>query len=84
MTDEEKATHPVFTRLPTGIISQIDALVAENMYTNRGDFIREAVRVYLQEIEDRKKYPFKSTMRFTDSGSEILEVNKERLSRDQR
>ena len=66
MNDDEKPTHPVLTRLPTGIIAEIDALVAANRYTSRSDFIREACRLYLNEIEDLRKRPYRTKRQFSD------------------
>ena len=42
--------------LPETLISRLDAFLKENReYQNRSDFIKEAVRVRMQQIERDKK-----------------------------
>ena len=42
--------------LPETLISKLDAFLKENPeYQNRSDFIKEAVRVRIQQIENNKE-----------------------------
>jgi|Deesub1362B_J571_1020462.scaffolds.fasta_scaffold00137_62 Arc/MetJ-type ribon-helix-helix transcriptional regulator len=44
-------TIKVSTRLPSKIVKEIDKLVESGLFTNRSDFIKEAVRQYLRELK---------------------------------
>ena len=44
-------TIKVSTRLPSRIVKEIDKLVESGLFTNRSDFIEEAVRQYLRELK---------------------------------
>jgi len=41
----------VSARIPAKIVEEIDKLVQEGIFSNRSDFIKEAVRNYLRELK---------------------------------
>ena len=54
--DEDAHSVQVNTRIPVGLIQEIDALVSEDRFRSRGDFVLAAVRHYLDLIAIEKRY----------------------------
>ena len=44
-------TIKISTRLPEGLVREIDKMVGRGMFSNRSDFIKEAIRYYLRELK---------------------------------
>ncbi|WP_370519643.1 ribbon-helix-helix domain-containing protein [Thermococcus sp. JdF3] len=42
----------VSVRLPPKLASEIDRLVEEGLFSNRSDFIKEAIRYYLRNVKE--------------------------------
>jgi len=53
---EDAHSIQVNTRIPVGLIQEIDALVTEDRFRSRGDFVLAAVRHYLDLIAIEKRY----------------------------
>ena len=53
---EDAHSIQVNTRIPVGLIQEIDALVTEDRFRSRGDFVLAAVRQYLDLIAIEKRY----------------------------
>ena len=54
--DEESHSIPVNTRIPIGLVEEIDELVDKHQFRSRGDFVLSAVRHYLDHIAVDRKY----------------------------
>jgi len=45
------STIKISARLPPKIVEEIDRLVQTGVFSNRSDFIKEAIRYYLRELK---------------------------------
>jgi hypothetical protein len=53
MKDSDEETRPISIRLPVKILDKIDALKESGEYMTRSELIREAVRFWLRQREER-------------------------------